>query len=118
MFFSLSLLSLLSLSLSSLSSLKRKEEKSIELFLSFLNCVVIVQFFMVWRRSKCFSCKEAILHKEFSGIHFLTNGYDYWFSQKVDLPKACVLTLMDYFNCMIGEVAFRKLVKFWILLHS
>ena len=52
---------------------------------------------------------DAILHKEFSGVHFLTNGYDYWFTNKVDLKKACVVTLMDYFNCLVDDVPFRKL---------
>ena len=53
--------------------------------------------------------EDVILHKEFSGIHFLTNGYDYWFSNQVDLKRACVVTLLDYFNCLVDGVSFRKL---------
>ena len=61
---------------------------------------------------------DAILHKEFSGIHFLTNGYDYWFTNKVDLKKACVVTLMDYFNCLVDDVPFRKLSYVEVVEHE
>ncbi|GAA2210264.1 hypothetical protein GCM10009850_057230 [Nonomuraea monospora] len=53
--------------------------------------------------------RETFLHKEFRGVHFVTNGYDFWFPVTEALPAAeCVaITLLDYFNCKVGGTAFR-----------
>jgi hypothetical protein len=51
------------------------------------------------------------LHKQFRGMQFMTNGYDYWFAKgnggdAVDFGMVAVL---DYFNCKIDDTPFRSL---------
>ncbi|SEH03973.1 hypothetical protein SAMN05444920_15018 [Nonomuraea solani] len=55
--------------------------------------------------------REAFVHKEFRGVHFVANGYDFWFAKTDALsPAECAaLTLLDYFNCKLGDTAFRAL---------
>eukprot|EP01090_Pellita_catalonica_P016096 TRINITY_DN4529_c0_g1_i1.p1 TRINITY_DN4529_c0_g1~~TRINITY_DN4529_c0_g1_i1.p1 ORF type:complete len:464 (-),score=57.42 TRINITY_DN4529_c0_g1_i1:17-1408(-) len=53
--------------------------------------------------------KETVfLHKLFRGIHFVANGYDFWFAKGIDLKYCAVITLLDYFNCQINGIAFKK----------
>lgn len=55
--------------------------------------------------------REPFVHKSFRGVHYVANGYDFWFP--VDggpSPEECAaITLLDYFNCRIGDAAFRTL---------
>ncbi|WP_327090225.1 hypothetical protein OIE66_06275 [Nonomuraea sp. NBC_01738] len=57
--------------------------------------------------------REAFVHKEFRGVHFVTNGYDFWFPATDALPAAecAAITLLDYFNCKLGDTAFRALCR-------
>lgn len=53
---------------------------------------------------------EAWVHKEFRGVHWLANGYDFWFPRALPLADCAALTLLDYFNCQVGGTPFRSLV--------
>jgi hypothetical protein len=55
--------------------------------------------------------RETFLHKEFRGMHFVANGYDFWFAKSDGLPliDCAAITLLDYFNCKIDGAAFRSL---------
>jgi hypothetical protein len=50
-----------------------------------------------------------LLHKQFRGIHWLANGYDFWFPRDLPLADCAALTLLDYFNCAIDGVPMRSL---------
>jgi hypothetical protein len=52
---------------------------------------------------------EPFLHKEFRGAHFVANGYDFWFGKQdgLSLAECAAITLLDYFNCRIGDTTFR-----------
>ncbi|MDF1662485.1 MAG: hypothetical protein P1V97_11980 [Planctomycetota bacterium] len=55
---------------------------------------------------------EALIHKSFRGCDFLANGYDFWFPKgRLPLKELAALTLLDYFNCKLKGVAFRKLCQ-------
>lgn len=54
---------------------------------------------------------EPFLHKQFRGIHWLANGYDFWFPNTLPLADCAAVVLLDYFNCKLGEAAFRSLVE-------
>jgi hypothetical protein len=53
--------------------------------------------------------RETFVHKEFRGVHFVANGYDFWFPKTDALSAAecAAITLLDYFNCKLGDTAFR-----------
>ncbi|MEU6783001.1 hypothetical protein ABZ912_27720 [Nonomuraea angiospora] len=57
--------------------------------------------------------RETFVHKEFRGVHFVANGYDFWFakSEELSLAECAALTLLDYFNCKLGDTAFRALCE-------
>ncbi|HET9383247.1 MAG TPA: hypothetical protein VFP69_20785 [Streptomyces sp.] len=52
---------------------------------------------------------EPFVHKRFRGVDFVANGYDFWFARQdgLTLTECAALTLLDYFNCRLGETAFR-----------
>ncbi|MEU5535809.1 hypothetical protein [Streptomyces sp. NPDC020362] len=52
---------------------------------------------------------EPFVHKRFRGVDFVANGYDFWFAknQGLSLTECAAITLLDYFNCTLGERAFR-----------
>jgi len=52
---------------------------------------------------------EPFVHKTWRGVHFVTNGHDFWFDAEVmTLEESAVVAVLDYFNCMVDHVAFRK----------
>lgn len=52
---------------------------------------------------------EPFVHKQFRDVHFVSNGYDYWFpARALSLKEAAALALLDHFNCVVGGEAFRK----------
>ncbi|MFC5187161.1 hypothetical protein [Actinomadura harenae] len=55
----------------------------------------------------------AFVHKRFRGVEFVANGYDFWFAKGDDVTAAecAAITLLDYFNCKIGDTAFRDLCE-------
>ncbi|WP_255953243.1 hypothetical protein [Streptomyces odontomachi] len=57
--------------------------------------------------------REPFVHKQFRGLHFVTNGYDFWFarSEALSLTECAAIALLDYFNCKLGENAFRALCE-------
>lgn len=50
-------------------------------------------------------------HKQFRGMQFMTNGYDYWFAKGngVNAADFGMIAVLDYFNCKIDGVPFRSL---------
>ena len=52
---------------------------------------------------------EPFVHKQFGGVHWLANGYDFWFPRQLPLADCAALTLLDYFNCKLRDDAFRTL---------
>ncbi|KAL2679000.1 hypothetical protein Neosp_009755 [[Neocosmospora] mangrovei] len=65
-----------------------------------------------WALEKTATRPPVYLSKQFQGIRFLTNGYNYWFLKGDGVtPKECALVAMlDYFNCKIGQKSFQSLV--------
>lgn len=56
--------------------------------------------------------EETLIHKNFRGCDFLANGYDFWFPKgALPLKELAALTVLDYFNCQLDGVAFRKLCQ-------
>ncbi|GAA4078064.1 hypothetical protein [Actinomadura miaoliensis] len=55
--------------------------------------------------------RVPFVHKRFRGVHFVANGYDFWFakSDELSLAECAAITLLDYFNCRLGDTAFRAL---------
>jgi hypothetical protein len=53
--------------------------------------------------------EEVFVHKEFRGVHYVANGYDFWFSTRAcSLEECAALALMDTLNVQIGGTAFKK----------
>lgn len=52
---------------------------------------------------------ETFVHKQFRGVRFVANGYDFWFAKRdgLTLAECAAITLLDYFNCRLGDRAFR-----------
>ncbi|MFJ9848135.1 hypothetical protein [Streptomyces sp. NPDC101150] len=59
------------------------------------------------------AAREPYVHKQFRGVHFVANGYDFWFGKcdTLSLAECAAITLLDYFNCKLGETAFRDLCE-------
>jgi hypothetical protein len=63
-----------------------------------------------WKGLQATDSPEPFVHKQFRGVHFVANGYDFWFPKgSLSLKECAALTLLDYFNCKLGDEAFRKL---------
>lgn len=64
-----------------------------------------------WNGLNAGGASEPFIHKQFRGVHFVANGYDFWFakSDKLSLAECAAITLLDYFNCKLGDTAFREL---------
>ncbi len=55
---------------------------------------------------------EPYLHKEFRGVHYVANGYDFWFAKGACSIEDCAaIALLDTVNATIGDKAFRKLCR-------
>lgn len=56
---------------------------------------------------------EQYLYKTYGPHEFITDGCRYWFADArgEDLYACAALTVLDYFNCKLDDVAFRKLCK-------
>jgi hypothetical protein len=53
--------------------------------------------------------EEVFVHKQFSGVHYVANGYDFWFSNRAcSLEECAALALLDTLNAQIGGVPFKK----------
>lgn len=59
-----------------------------------------------------------LVHKQFRGIHWLANGYDFWFPRDLPLADCAALTLLDYFNCAIEGAPMRALVTSEVVLAA
>ncbi|MEV0406543.1 hypothetical protein [Actinoallomurus sp. NPDC050550] len=64
-----------------------------------------------WNGLAAGATREPFVHKRFRGVQFVANGYDFWFAKSDELsPAECAaITLLDYFNCKVGDAAFRSL---------
>jgi hypothetical protein len=53
--------------------------------------------------------EEVFVHKEFRGVHYVANGYDFWFSARsCSLEECAALALLDTLNAQIGGAPFKK----------
>ncbi|MCY1060115.1 hypothetical protein [Nannocystis sp. SCPEA4] len=63
-----------------------------------------------WRGPPERVADERYLHKQFRGVHFVTNGYDYWFQRGTLARAECAaLALLDLLNVSLGGKPFREL---------
>ncbi|WP_329518703.1 hypothetical protein [Spirillospora sp. NBC_01491] len=55
--------------------------------------------------------REPFVHKRFRDVDFVANGHDFWFAKDegVSLAECAAITLLDYFNCKLGDTPFRAL---------
>jgi hypothetical protein len=55
------------------------------------------------------AAREPFVHKEHRGVHFVANGHDFWFARSdgLSLAECAAITLLDYFNCKLGDTPFR-----------
>ncbi|MGW8527313.1 MULTISPECIES: hypothetical protein [Nocardiopsidaceae] len=62
-----------------------------------------------WRGLVPGSSREPFVHKRFRDVHFVANGYDFWFAKSdgLSLAECAAITLLDHFNCKVGDTAFR-----------
>ncbi|MFT3710647.1 MAG: hypothetical protein QM817_23740 [Archangium sp.] len=51
---------------------------------------------------------EPVLMKRWRGVHFATNGYDFFFDEKQPLDDCAAISLLDVLNAEVEGVAFRK----------
>lgn len=55
---------------------------------------------------------EPVLHKEFRGAHFVTDGHDYWFHRgSLGRLECAALALLDLLNATVGDAPFRRLCR-------
>ncbi|KRV46828.1 hypothetical protein AQ490_08550 [Wenjunlia vitaminophila] len=59
------------------------------------------------------AASEPFVHKRFRGVDFVANGYDFWFARQegISLAECAAITLLDYFNCKLGDSAFRDVCE-------
>lgn len=57
------------------------------------------------------STDSVYLLKQFYGLSFLTNGYNYWFPKcdNMNIKDYAAISILDYFNCKVGEQPFQSL---------
>ena len=69
---------------------------------------------MHWAVEKAASPPSVYLYKQYRGIRFLTNGYDYWFApiEGGNAVDCAMVAVLDYFNVKLGaRGAFRSLCR-------
>ncbi|KAH7124846.1 hypothetical protein B0J13DRAFT_511141 [Dactylonectria estremocensis] len=66
-----------------------------------------------WAVEQAATQKPVYLSKQFQGIRFLTNGYNYWFprGRGIDAKDCALVAVLDYFNCKVSTQPFRSLVS-------
>ncbi len=67
-----------------------------------------------WRELPGEGVAEPVLHKEFRGVHFVSDGYDYWF-RGLGVIECAALALLDLLNASVGGEPFRKLCSSRVL---
>jgi len=67
-----------------------------------------------WRELPGTAMAEPVLHKEFRGVHFVTDGHDYWF-HGLGVIECAALALLDLLNASVGGEPFRKLCRARVL---
>lgn len=56
--------------------------------------------------------EEPFVHKDFRGLHYVANGWDFWFAKGAAPLEACAaVALLDTLNAKVGGKAFRKLCR-------
>jgi hypothetical protein len=59
------------------------------------------------------------MHKQFRGVHFVTNGYDFWFRKgDLSLVECAALALFDVLNVEVGGTSFHKLCNNEVLIRT
>ncbi len=62
---------------------------------------------------------EPYVHKQFNDVHFVSNGYDFWFHKDhLSLAECAAIALLDMLNAKIGDSSFRKLCSTQVLVRS
>ncbi|CAI6087917.1 unnamed protein product [Clonostachys chloroleuca] len=63
-----------------------------------------------WGLEGTASHRSVYLWKQFQGMNFVTNGYNYWFDRNTgtDLRDCAVVATLDYLNCNVGSRPFRS----------
>lgn len=61
-----------------------------------------------WRGVEPATKREPLVHKSFRGLHFVTNGYDWWFPASLDLKEAAAYAVLDFFNGSVPRMPFRS----------
>lgn len=65
-----------------------------------------------WRGLAKTAMPKPLMHKHFRGLHFVTNGFDFYFPKAhATVQEASALALLDFFNAEVDGVAFRKACK-------
>jgi hypothetical protein len=65
-----------------------------------------------WRGLSKTPPPAPLVHKHFRGLHFITNGFDFYFPKAhASVQEASALALLDFFNAEVDGVAFRKACK-------
>lgn len=65
-----------------------------------------------WGKPGSDSTPEPFVHRTFRGIHFVSNGHEFWFPRgALSLVECAALALLDYFNAKIGGSAFRAICQ-------
>ncbi len=62
---------------------------------------------------------EPFIHKRFHDLHFLTNGYDYWFRKgDLSLIECAAITLLDLLNAKLDDAPFHTLCTTEVLARA
>ena len=54
--------------------------------------------------------REPFVHKQLGALHWLANGYDFWFPRGLPLAECAAVALLDVLNATVAERPFRALV--------
>jgi hypothetical protein len=65
-----------------------------------------------WRGLDTGKTAEPFVHKRYGDVHFIANGFDFWFARDgLTIEECAAITLLDYFNCSVGGTSFHKLCQ-------
>jgi hypothetical protein len=59
------------------------------------------------------------MHKQFRGVHFVANGYDFWFRKgDLSLLECAALAIFDVLNVKVGDTSFHKLCSNEVVIRT
>jgi hypothetical protein len=72
-----------------------------------------------WRGLVESAAPTPFMHKQFRGVHFVANGYDYWFRKgDVSLIECAALALFDVLNVKLRGTSFHKLCSSEVVIRT